>query len=147
MALSLPLVMVSPGSPRNLSHFTSAHTHTHACTPHTQNPQAPMVRTSTYNQYGLDDYPLGTNAIVAVISYTVSALLCCGTVVLLSIILSHVFCFSGRLYYVLPWQYCFQGYDMEDAMILNKGSVERGFKHATVYKSEVGVAVGSFPIW
>ncbi len=26
---------------------------------------------------------------------------------------------------------------MEDAMILNKGSVERGFKHATVYKSEV----------
>ncbi|XP_064401799.1 DNA-directed RNA polymerase I subunit RPA2-like isoform X3 [Halichondria panicea] len=30
-----------------------------------------------------------------------------------------------------------QGYDMEDAMILNKGSVERGFKHATVYKSEM----------
>ena len=29
---------------------------------------------------------------------------------------------------------------MEDAMILNKSSVERGFKHATVYKSEVGVA-------
>ena len=30
-------------------------------------------------------------------------------------------------------------------MILNKGSVERGFKHATVYKSEVGVAIESFP--
>lgn len=26
---------------------------------------------------------------------------------------------------------------MEDAMILNKSSVERGFAHATVYKSEV----------
>ena len=26
-------------------------------------------------------------------------------------------------------------------MILNKGSVERGFKHATVYKSEVGVVL------
>ena len=30
-----------------------------------------------------------------------------------------------------------QGYDMEDAMILNKASHERGFAHATVYKSEV----------
>ena len=27
---------------------------------------------------------------------------------------------------------------MEDAMILNKASHERGFAHATVYKSEVG---------
>ena len=30
-----------------------------------------------------------------------------------------------------------QGYDMEDAMILNKASVERGLAHASVYKSEV----------
>lgn len=37
-----------------------------------QTPQAPVVRTSTYDLYGIDDYPLGTNAIVAVISYTVS---------------------------------------------------------------------------
>ena len=36
-----------------------------------QTPQAPVVRTSTYDFYGIDDYPLGTNAIVAVISYTV----------------------------------------------------------------------------
>ena len=35
-----------------------------------------------------------------------------------------------------------QGYDMEDAMILNKASSERGFAHATVYKSEVGGAGG-----
>ena len=30
-----------------------------------------------------------------------------------------------------------QGYDMEDAMIINKGSYERGFAHGSVYKSEV----------
>lgn len=41
--------------------------------------------------------PQGTNAVVAVISYT--------------------------------------GYDMEDAMILNKGAYERGFGHGCVYKS------------
>ena len=31
----------------------------------------------------------------------------------------------------------FQGYDMEDAMIINKGSYDRGFAHGSVYKSEV----------
>ena len=30
-----------------------------------------------------------------------------------------------------------QGYDMEDAMILNKAFHERALPHATVYKSEV----------
>lgn len=35
-------------------------------------PQAPLVRTRVYNQYALDDYAMGTNAIVAVLSYTVS---------------------------------------------------------------------------
>ena len=34
------------------------------------------------------------------------------------------------------------GYDMEDAMIINKASVDRGFAHATLYKSE-SVAVKS----
>jgi DNA-directed RNA polymerase beta subunit len=47
--------------------------------------------------YAFCDYPSGTNAVVAVISYT--------------------------------------GYDMEDAMILNKSSYERGFGHGSVYKS------------
>ena len=37
-----------------------------------QTPQAPMVRPYLYDFYNVDDYPLGTNAIVAVISYTVS---------------------------------------------------------------------------
>lgn len=32
-----------------------------------------------------------------------------------------------------------QGYDMEDAMILNKASVERGLAHASVYKTEVRI--------
>ena len=48
-------------------------------------------------EYGLSDYPSGTNAVVAVLAYT--------------------------------------GYDMEDAMILNKSSYERGFGHGCVYKS------------
>jgi len=29
-----------------------------------------------------------------------------------------------------------QGYDMEDAIVINKASFERGFGHGTVYKSE-----------
>lgn len=44
------------------------------------------------------EYPSGTNAVVAVISYT--------------------------------------GYDMEDAMILNKSAYERGLAHASVYKAK-----------
>src|SRR3984893_2229878 len=31
----------------------------------------------------------------------------------------------------------YTGYDMEDAMIINKGSAERGFGHGTIYKTEV----------
>ncbi|KFD50947.1 hypothetical protein M514_08129 [Trichuris suis] len=60
-------------------------------------PQSPLVRTTAYDKYEIDDYPLGTNAIVAVISHT--------------------------------------GYDMEDAMVINKSSVERGFASAAIYKS------------
>ena len=60
-------------------------------------PQLPLVIGPDYNGYGLADYPSGTNAIVAVISYT--------------------------------------GYDMEDAMILNKSSYERGLAHGCIYKN------------
>ena len=62
-----------------------------------QNPQAPLVQTSVHGEYKMDEYPNGTNAVVAVLSYT--------------------------------------GFDMEDAMILNKSSYERGFGHASVYKT------------
>ncbi|KAF5399581.1 DNA-directed RNA polymerase subunit beta [Paragonimus heterotremus] len=62
-------------------------------------PQSPLVRTKTYLKYDMDHYPLGFNAVVAVMSYT--------------------------------------GYDMEDAMVINKGSYERGFASACIYKSEV----------
>jgi DNA-directed RNA polymerase I subunit RPA2 len=63
-----------------------------------QTPQTPIVRTQRYPKYSMDEFPNGTNAIVAVLAYT--------------------------------------GYDMEDAMILNKSSVERGFAHASLYKTE-----------
>lgn len=64
-----------------------------------QTGQTPIVRPPLYSQYGLDNFPNGTNAVVAVISYT--------------------------------------GYDMDDAMILNKSAHERGFGHGTVYKTKV----------
>ncbi|CAO1626187.1 unnamed protein product [Parajaminaea phylloscopi] len=64
-----------------------------------QTPQTPVVRPALHDKYGFEGFPNGTNAIVAVISYT--------------------------------------GYDMEDAMILNKSAHERGFGYGTVYKSEV----------
>ncbi|TFK93629.1 beta and beta-prime subunits of DNA dependent RNA-polymerase [Polyporus arcularius HHB13444] len=62
-----------------------------------QTGQTPVVRPALHNTYGMDSFPNGTNAIVAVISYT--------------------------------------GYDMEDAMILNKSAHERGFGYGTVYKA------------
>lgn len=64
-----------------------------------QSGQTPIVRPDLHNTYGMDGYPNGTNAIVAVISYT--------------------------------------GYDMEDAMILNKSALERGFGHGSIYKSQI----------
>ncbi|KAF9266268.1 DNA-directed RNA polymerase I polypeptide 2 [Marasmius fiardii PR-910] len=63
-----------------------------------QSGQSPVVRPALHNTYAMDSFPNGTNAIVAVISYT--------------------------------------GYDMEDAMILNKSAHERGFAYGTVYKSQ-----------
>ncbi|GKV39647.1 hypothetical protein SLEP1_g47390 [Rubroshorea leprosula] len=65
---------------------------------HLQTPQTPIVRTKTYTKYCMDEYPSGTNAIVAVLAYT--------------------------------------GYDMEDAMILNKSSVERGMCRGQIYQTE-----------
>ena len=59
--------------------------------------QKPLVRTKYYEKYKLDHYNSGTNAVVAVLSYT--------------------------------------GYDMEDAMIINKSSYEQGFGHGCVYKT------------
>ncbi|KAJ7432295.1 hypothetical protein B0H11DRAFT_816876 [Mycena galericulata] len=64
-----------------------------------QTGQSPVVRPALHNTYAMDSFPNGTNAVVAVISYT--------------------------------------GYDMEDAMILNKSAHERGFAYGTVYKSQI----------
>ncbi|XP_042014422.1 DNA-directed RNA polymerase I subunit 2-like [Salvia splendens] len=65
---------------------------------HLQTPQTPIVRTQTYEKYNIDDCPLGTNAIVAVLAYS--------------------------------------GYDMEDAMVLNKSSVDRGMFRGYIYQTE-----------
>ena len=61
------------------------------------NSQLPLIRTKYYHDYKFNDYNSGTNAVVAVISYT--------------------------------------GYDMEDAMIINKSSYENGFGHGCIYKT------------
>ncbi|KAM3959804.1 RNA polymerase I subunit Rpl135 [Aphomia sociella] len=63
-----------------------------------QTPASPLFRPAHYDHVGLDDYPAGTNAIVAVISYS--------------------------------------GYDMEDAMIINKSAYERGFAAGSIYKAD-----------
>lgn len=59
--------------------------------------QKPLVRNNHYDAYRFGDYNSGSNAVVAVLSYT--------------------------------------GYDMEDAMIINKSSYEAGFGHGCVYKT------------
>ncbi|KAL2827151.1 hypothetical protein BDW59DRAFT_171451 [Aspergillus cavernicola] len=64
-----------------------------------QTGQTPIVRPPLYNAYGLDNFPNGANAVVAIISYT--------------------------------------GYDMDDAMIINKSSHERGFGYGTIYKTKI----------
>ncbi|EXJ89225.1 DNA-directed RNA polymerase I subunit RPA2 [Capronia epimyces CBS 606.96] len=64
-----------------------------------QTGQTPVVRPPLYNEYGLDSFPNGMNAVVAVISYT--------------------------------------GYDMDDAMIINKSAHERGFGDGVIYKTKV----------
>lgn len=64
-----------------------------------QTGQSPIVRPDLHTTYGMDHFPNGTNAVVAVISYT--------------------------------------GYDMEDAMIINKSAHERGFGYGTIYKSQI----------
>ena len=63
-----------------------------------QTGQTPVVRPPLHNVYGLDNFPQGTNCVVAVISYT--------------------------------------GYDMDDAMIINKSAHERGFGYGTIYKTK-----------
>lgn len=62
-------------------------------------PQLPIVKTQIFDDYNLEEYPMGINAVVAVLAYT--------------------------------------AYDMEDAMVINKSSMERGFFYGSIYKTEV----------
>ncbi|CAL4133379.1 unnamed protein product, partial [Meganyctiphanes norvegica] len=63
-----------------------------------QYPQVPLVRNSHYDDINMEEFCMGFNACVAIVSYT--------------------------------------GYDMEDAMVINKCAMERGLAHGQVYKSE-----------
>ncbi|EFN88780.1 DNA-directed RNA polymerase I subunit RPA2 [Harpegnathos saltator] len=63
-----------------------------------QTPATPFFRPVHYDNINMDDFAMGTNAIIAVISYT--------------------------------------GYDMEDAMVINKAAYDRGFAYGMIYKSE-----------
>ncbi|XP_045611530.1 DNA-directed RNA polymerase I subunit RPA2 isoform X2 [Procambarus clarkii] len=63
-----------------------------------QSPQVPLVRNAHYDDMNMEDFCMGFNAVVAIISYT--------------------------------------GYDMEDAMVLNKCAMERGLAHGQIYKTE-----------
>lgn len=63
-----------------------------------QTPATPLFRPVHHDNIEMDDFAMGTNALIAVISYT--------------------------------------GYDMEDAMIINKSADERGFAHGSIYKSQ-----------
>lgn len=63
-----------------------------------QSGQTPIVKANLYDDFGMDNFPNGTNAVVAVIAYT--------------------------------------GYDMDDGMIVNKASSERGFAYGSMYKTE-----------
>lgn len=60
--------------------------------------QDPVVKTHFYDMYNLSSYPIGINAVVAVLSYT--------------------------------------AYDMEDAMVINRSSIDRGFFKGEIYKTE-----------
>ena len=82
------------GFPSHTLKYRSDHKMYEICSP-----QSPLVRPAIHDHYHMDDYPMGTNAVVAVISYT--------------------------------------GYDMEDALILNKASVERGFCSGAIVKTMV----------
>ena len=89
-----------------------------------QHPQKPLVRNLAQEKYNLNDYPHGCNAVVAVISYT-------GTYSFLPLFFASFTHSSSFLS-----TYILIGYDMEDAMIINKSAYERGFGHASVYITE-----------
>lgn len=85
-----------------------------------QTPQAPIVQTQIHGNFKMDEYPNGTNAVVGKLCESKTK---CS--------LHHL---SHRLL-IGSAVLSYTGFDMEDAMILNKGSYERGFAHASVYKT------------
>ncbi|ENN77884.1 hypothetical protein YQE_05562, partial [Dendroctonus ponderosae] len=101
---------------RYLSHAYLFRTYVESLVFRLQTPSTPLFRPVHHDELDLDDFAMGTNAIVAVISYTVSE--------------------QRRTKVSTDQKDLANGYDMEDAMIINKASEERGLAHGSIYKSE-----------
>ncbi|ERL88468.1 hypothetical protein D910_05854 [Dendroctonus ponderosae] len=101
---------------RYLSHAYLFRTYVESLVFRLQTPSTPLFRPVHHDELDLDDFAMGTNAIVAVISYTVSE--------------------QRRAKVSTDQKDLANGYDMEDAMIINKASEERGLAHGSIYKSE-----------
>lgn len=81
-------------------------------------PQRPLAQTQGYTKYHVNEYPLGTNAVVAVLAHTGCAKP------------------RGRMCARRALTRGLCSYDMEDAMIINRSSLDRGFAHGSLIKTE-----------
>ena len=96
-----------------------------------QNPQSPLVHNENYLRYQVDEYPLGTNAVVAVLAYTGYDME--GTTA--SRTLAHTCPLHAPQHSFHSLTSCLPPVlPLSDAMIINKGAYDRGFKHGSVYK-------------
>ena len=82
-------------------------------------PQKPIAQTQGYQKYHVNEYPLGTNAVVAVLAHTGCARD------------TPRGCRRPR-----RAERKRRRYDMEDAMIINKSALDRGFAHGSLIKTE-----------
>lgn len=96
-------------------------------------PHKPMVRTHVLDLINFDQLPGGQNAIIAVMSYSgyVWVFMQCARRAVIGHrqLLTWFACFNSTFF--------FSSYDIEDAIILNRGSVDRGFGRCLVMRKYV----------